>query len=368
MKRIVRWPIFLGLIAFWIAGPAWAQSNKIEVLERQLKERDKVILELLERVEALEKRTGVQRRNGTAQETQASPSNADTSKPGTVVVNEQDAERALERSLTREGAVLLRPGFLEIDPSFRYVRREDAAAGFISSGGGAIAGMTALEADRLTADLGLRLGLPWDAQLELGLPYRWGRIETLTSSSFATVDSDTQSGNGFGGVRVGIAKTLLREGVWQPDLVGRLTYRSESLDNSDIPLGDGFHRVEASLSALKRQDPVVFIGGLAYQHSFERDGIQPGDALTASFGGAIALSPESSLRLLVSGGYRWKTEFNGSRIPDSDQVLGTFSVGGSTLLAPGLLLDVALGIGLTEDSEDVSFSISIPFRVARPIF
>lgn len=374
----------LGLILAAVAltlftATAQAQDTPEQALTRKLQERDKVITELLERVEALERRVGVQRLATDPGETptqDAAPEGErDTAEdtrpaPGAVVVNESDAERALERSLTRAGALLLPSGYLEVEPSFTYARREDSTPILVSSGGPVLAGETERNSNSLTADLALRLGLPWDSQLEVGIPYRWREAETVNSVGFAPFDSTTQSGAGLGDLRIGLAKTLFREGLWRPDLVGRITWDTDTGETSDngVSLGGGFHELRGSLSAIKRQDPIAFVGGLSYEHSFENNLIQPGPTIGANVGGFIALSPETSLRLLVSGAYQDETELSGSEIVGSDQTLGTFVVGGSTLLAPGTLLNLSAGIGLTDDADDFSITLSLPIRFGEPLF
>lgn len=356
-----------------------AQDPRVEELERELKERDKVIIELLERVEALERRVGVQHTatdSGGAQEQDVSPATERGSaegvepRPGAVVVEEGAEERALERSLTRAGVLLLPSGVLEIEPGFIYARQEDTAPRVFASNGQVLAGETERNADSLTAGLAMRLGLPWDSQLEVGLPYRWRKVESVTNVGFVPTGSASQSGNGLGDVSVGLAKTLLRETLWRPDLVGRLTWDTDTGEMRDngVPLGGDFHSLRGSLTATKRQDPVAFVGGLSYEHVFEKDQIQPGPTVTVNFGSFIALSPETSLRLLFSGAYQDDTELSGSKIDGSDRTLGTLVIGGSTLLAPGTLLNLSAGIGLTDDADDLSISLSLPIRLGRPLY
>jgi hypothetical protein len=43
-------------------------------------------------------------------------------------------------------------------------------------------------------------------------------------------------------------------------------------------------------------------------------------------------------------------------------------VGGSTLLAPGTLLNLSAGIGLTDDADDLSIMLSLPVRLSDPLF
>lgn len=363
--------LFTGSARAQETGSARAQETP-ELLKRKLQERDKVISELLDRVEALEQRVGVEALKPDSGETPAAATGAaegTTPAPGTVVVSEEDAERALERSLTRAGAVLLPSGFLEVEPGFTYSRREDRTPAFVATPGGIVAGETERNSNSVTGNLALRLGLPWDSQLEIGLPYRWREVETVTSVGFAPVDASTQSGAGAGDISVGLATTLLREGLWAPDLVGRVTWDSDSGESDNgLSFGSGFQELRGSLSAIKRQDPIAFVGGLSYQHSFEKDDFQPGPAYTASFGSYIALSPETSLRFLLSGGYQDETEFLGEGINGSDRTLGTFTVGGSTLLAPGILMSLSAGIGLTDDADDFSITLSLPIRFGEPLF
>lgn len=352
---------FAFVLTLYTAG-AQAQDTRVDELERNLQERDKVINELLQRIEALERRVGVPRPAGAAPA--ATPAEKVGRAPGTVVVEEGAAERALERSLTREGALLLPPGVLEVEPSFTYSRREEDAPTFIPSGGVVLAGKTERKADTLTADLALRLGLPWSSQLELGLPYRWRKVESVTSVVFTPTDSSSQSAAGSGDVRVGLATTLLREGLWRPDLVGRVTWDTDTGKRQDnaVSLGGGFHELRGSLTAVKRQDPVAFVGGLAYQHSFEKDQLRPGRTISANFGSFIALSPETSLHLALSGAYQKETEFFGREIAGSDQTIATFVVGGSTLLGRGILLNLLAATGLTKDADDFSITVSLPIR------
>ena len=367
----------LGLTAFALTlftTAAQAQDTRVQELERELQERDKVIIELLERVEALERRVGVQRpaKDPTeAPEQDVAPRDlADSHAPGAVIVEKGAAERALERSLTRQGALLLPSGVLEVEPGFTYARQEDTTPTLVTSGSDVFAGETELNADRLTADLALRLGLPWDSQLEIELPYEWREVESVTNVGFSPTDSSSQSGAGLGDLRVGLAKTLLREGLWRPDLVGRFTWDTDTgrTGNNGVSLGGGFHELQGSLTAIKRQDPIAFVGGLAYEHTFKNDNIQPGPTVAANFGGFIALSPETSLRLLLSAAYQDETELSGSKIDGSDRTIGTFVVGGSTLLATGTLLNLSAGIGLTDDADDFSISLSLPIRLGGLLY
>ena len=344
-----------------LPGTAQSDNSTIPELEQQLKLRDEAIIELMERVDALEQRTGVQRSGkkpdeSSEQQSTTTPDNTSQQAPGAVIVEEADAERALERSLTVEGALLLPNGVVEVEPGFSYARREDTTPGFTTIGANVFASETEVNANIYTASLSLRWGLPWESQLEIGQSYREINAESNTSINFVPTSSRKQTTTDRGDLRIGFAKTLLREGLWQPDLVGRISWDSDS--GSD----ESFEELQVSLTAIKRQDPVTFIGGLAYQHAFEKHSVEPGSLFSTNLGALLALNPETSLRFLFSGVFQSETRQSGVEVDASNRTAASFVTGGSTLLARGMLLNLSISIGLTDDADDFSIALSLPIR------
>lgn len=346
-----------------------AEATTVEDLQRRLQQRDQVILELIERVEMLELETGVQ-----PARTKAVPSDRDRNAqgtatvadaaPGAVRVDASLAERALERSLTQDGALLLAPGVFEIEPRLSYGRQEDATPSFVMSGGGVVASKTERNSDSLSASLSLRLGLGWDSQLELAVPYRWRHVETATSVGFTPVQASSESGAGVGDVRLTLAKTLLHETSGWPDVIGRLSWDSDSgeTDDDGVALGGGYNEAQGGLSFISRQDPMVFISGLSYQYTYEKERVRPGGITAASFGSYIALNPRTSLNLQLSLARQGKTRLDGSPLAGTDRVLGSLVIGGASLVGRGTLLNLSLGVGLTDDADDFTVSLSLPMR------
>lgn len=364
MNRFYKiYPLFLIYLMLFAGIATTVQSAEptINELEQQIKLRDEAIIELLERVDALEQRTGVQRSNRPSTKASDKSSNESSQEkpaqaPGTVVVDEADAERALERSLTVEGALLLPAGVVELEPGFSYARREDSTPSFTTIGSNVFPSETEVNANIYTASLSLRWGLPWQSQLEIGQSYREINAESNTVINFEPTSSRKQTTTDRGDLRIGFAKTLLREGLSQPDLVGRITWDSDSGSN------DSFDELQLSLTAIKRQDPVTFIGGLSYQHAFEKHDIEPGTTVSTNLGALIALNPETSLRFLFSAAFQDETKQSGQEIDASDRTAASFITGGSTLLARGVLLNLSVGIGLTDDADDFSIGLSLPVR------
>lgn len=366
--RLVR-PFLLLFIL--VTSLVQAEESQTPSLLQKLQQRDQVIIELLERVEVLEKELGVQparskkrEKPDTDTQTQSQLQTINKDAPGVVVVDENMAERALERSLTRDGVLLLPSGVFEIEPRFAYARQENSTPSFVMSGGNVISSETERNSDSVTTGLSLRIGLPRDSQLEIGIPYRWRRTETVTNVNFVPIETSTRSGNGFGDVRITYAKTLLSEDTTYPDVIGRLTWDTDTGEISDngISLGGGFHEIQASLSFIKREDPVVFVSGLSYEYTFEENEIKPGATIAANVGSYIALSPQTSLNLVLALAYDDETKIAGNAIEGSDRVIGTLIVGGSTLISRGTLLNLSVGVGLTDDADDFSITVSLPIR------
>ena len=382
--------------------PARAQGQgsppSREELEHLLEVRDAVIRDLLRRVEELERRQGTATtavapapaappgpRTAAARapsvpsprpEATAAPSRAEAApaapaaaEPGRVVVDEEAAQRALERTLVQTGVLLLPPGQAEITPSFAYTRAEQEAAVALLSDGTTFVGNESLRRDIWDAELGLRFGLPFDAQLELDLPYySFVDQSTAISSGFAAVGERNGSGSGWGDLAVGLAKTLAHEGSWRPDLIGRVSWDTGTGDrfDDDVLLGGGTPALTFQLSAAKRQDPLVFAGALGYTRAFEQDRFRSGDALGYSLTAFLAASPETSLRFGFSQSFVGEAEFEGDRIRGSDYVSATLNLGASTTLggedAPGR----RGSIGLTDETPDFTIQVSLPIRFDLP--
>lgn len=313
---------------------------------------------------AAEAETPVQDVPAVGDESPPSNSGEKPSAPGAVEVDEEAAERALERTLTAGGALLLPFGQVEFEPSFNYTRRENdvpvaviQAAGLGAEGDEAFVGSRNVERDEFTPSVNLRVGLPFDAQFEIGLPYNIVQQEIQPSDN-------NNTGDAIGDLRVGIAKTLVREKGWVPDVLARVIYDSNTGDKSDngVALDGGFNSVTGQFVALKRQDPLAFVATASYEYSFEDDDIRPGDELTFTLGALLAASPETTLRAQLQQSFINDVKVNGRVINGTDQTQGVMVLGASSILGRGVLLDVAAGIGLTDSAPDYFVTVSLPIR------
>jgi len=329
-------------------------------LQRQLDQRDAIIADLLRRVLELESRVGA----GSAAPASAVPAalgepaewaesepepegaalaQGDTpppSAPGTFEVDEEAATRALERTLVREGALLLPFGELEVEPSLSYIRDERDTPTVVNG----FVGEEEFRRNTVDAKVDLRFGLPFDS---------------------AEIDEESESNTGFGDIELGFTKTLLRESGWRPDLFGNVNWNTRTGGGND-GVGTGFHELQGTLTAVKRIDPLVWVGGVSYQYAFEHDDIQPGPEIGLSLGTVLAVSPETSLRFFLLQTFADKVEAFGDEIPGSDQVSSSFEFGVSSVLSPRVLFDLSAEIGVTEDAPDFQIELSLPIRFNLP--
>jgi hypothetical protein len=283
---------------------------------------------------------------------------------GRLEVDEAAAQRALERTLTQAGALLLPAGTIEFTPSFSFARFEQNSPVLTTvvdprtSAPALVLGNQRVRTNDFTPSLGLRVGLKFDSQLELGLPYN--HVRTSTIDDFGNTDS--RRANGIGDLTVGLAKTFAREKGWTPDLVGRLTYNTGTgkMQSGLVNLGSGFRQLSAEVIALKRQDPLAFTASLAYGASFEEDSIKPGDLATLSLGAALAASPATSLQLAFTQVRRQRQELNGVKVPGSDQTYAIASIGASSVLTRDTTLVTQFGIGLGQDAPKYTVMIGLP--------
>jgi hypothetical protein len=292
-------------------------------------------------------------------------------KPGQFEVEQDELDRALERTLVQTGVLLLPVGQFEVEPFFSYTRRESDAPALAMLNGAPAGAEIEVRRNEFVSGQDLRFGLPFDSQVEFELPYRLVEQSTVTKVGFSERDETDAVGQGMGDFSIGLAKTLAREdGHWWPDLVGRITWDADTgkTSSNGVPLGSGFNELSGGLSAVKRQDPLAFVGGVSYETTFENDNVKPGDELGFTIGTVLAASPATSLRLALGQRFVDNSQVDGEGINGSESVIGTATFGASVILGRGMLLDVAADIGLTDDAPDYAARASLPIRFDMPVF
>jgi hypothetical protein len=370
----------------------------IEQLQKEVRERDAIIRNLVERVEKLERQagTGASATAGATRSvakshagapppapkvatvepaesmpaparpppsptssTGATQQAADTNPPapGQLEVSAEAAERALERTLVATGNLLVPNGFAEIEPTFSYARRE-------------VPTQVAFNVNRneLSWALDMRFGLPWESQFEISLPYNLMQQQVTNIELNPVQQVSNRWGNAFGDVMVGLAKTFVHESGWIPDLLGRVTYEIPTGPESSnqVPLISGRELLAFSLTATKRQDPLVFVATGGYAKAFETYHINLGDELNFLTGVFLASSPATSLRAVLQESFVKPVTINDVTFKGSDTVQTMLSFGASTILGRGVLVDLQVGAGLTSSAPKYSVILSGTYRFGMP--
>lgn len=365
----------IGLIAaepHAVHAQAPAEALTATELQQLLEQRDAVISDLLRRVQELETRVNAgeapppppvpDQPPAPAGATVAQDGVPPPAAPGTFEVDEEAVDRALERTLVREGALLLPVGAFEIEPNLSYSRDERNAPAITQD---LFIGNTEFRRDIVDAGVTLRFGLPFDSQLDVEIPYAFTNDQFVTSVGFAEETETSNSASGLGDITLGFTKTLFRERGLLPDLVGNVSWDTMTGDE-DEAIGSGFHEVGATLTAVKRVDPLVWVGSVSYTRAFEEDEIQPGDEFGISLGTVLAVSPETSLRFFLQQVFADEFEVDGDTVEGSNQVASTFEFGVSSVLSPRALLDFSAQIGVTDDAPDFVVGVSLPLRFDFP--
>ena len=382
-----RLTTLLALLGSALSGSitAHAQSSEatIEELQKELRQRDAIIQDLLRRVERLERQVGTG--TSAAQSPVAGPTGsvatepaestpgpagpkispaspagatqqaADTNPPapGQLEVSAEAAERALERTLVATGNLLVPKGFAEVQPLFSYARREQPTQAVFN-----------VNRNEFSWALDMRFGLPWESQFEIGLPYNLAQQQVTNITVTPPQQLANSWGNSFGDLTVGLAKTFVHESGWIPELLGRIAYEiptgPESRNN--VPLPSDRSLLAFSLTATKRQDPLVFVATGGYAKSFQTDQINLGDQVNFLTGVFLASSPETSLRAVLQNSFVQAVRINDVTFRGSDTVQAVLNFGVSSILGRGILADLQVGTGLTSSAPKYSVTLSGTYR------
>jgi hypothetical protein len=268
-----------------------------------------------------------------------------TARPSTAAVatasptDDEEIERALERTLVREGALVLPAWSFQLTSQFSYAHWDKIQEPFVSNS--------------YSGALSVAMGLPWQSQISVSVPYVFsqGRDGNPSSSGLADV--------GFL-----LSKELLIENGTVPNLVGSVGWTSPTSRSSavgPIPYVSGF---QAGFTASKRLDPlVVFLSG-SYFSAAEVAGIQfnPADVVGGRIGASLAISPATAITAGFNAAYLTDTHSADLVLPNSDRLLSSVDVGFNTLLWNRTMLSITTQFGITGHTPDFRVITALPIR------
>ena len=352
----------------------------------QADERDALIQELRQRIEALEKERG-EKPAPPPPPTTAAPSQPTAAPPPAPAAapppagagprppapaptpsaseeagREDEGGRALERTLVREGGLVLPRRVFEVETRFQYTYRATQGLNLVTVNGVAQVAQQDVRRDELEGSLAVRAGLPASFQAEARLPY----VSLYQNRATGGAATESEHVSGWGDVELSLTKQLATQR--RGGLLGSLMFKPASGrdDFGRLSPGTGFPQLQTTLNAVAREDPLVFFVSPSYTWIIRREksgvGVDPGDVIGLKAGTLLAASPETSLRASLELSRTGRTRIAGGAIPGSDTTVGILELGLAKLLTRRTLLDVSIGIGITPDAPDFRLRLALPIR------
>ena len=248
-----------------------------------------------------------------------------------------------------------------------------------------------------------RYGVSKRMELEAKLPYVYIHSDTVSREIFTGAAQDrvfNARGSGMGDVELTGRYQINRGGADKPFYIAWLRYKSRTgrdlfdvttdcvtrcVANTtgtglplDLPTGSGFNAVQPGITWLYPSDPVVFFGSLSYLHNFKRSDvsrrvlggqteflgdIEAGDILGFNLGMGLALNEKAAISIGYDTSIVGKTKQDGEEVAGAVRTtLGTLLLGGTYRFSDRMSLNVALGVGITRDTPDMTFTARVPIN------
>lgn len=388
------------------------QQKEFEKQKQIIAEQGEELKRLNARIDSLSKQT-IQKK--------ISPSPQPTSRPQVIAATNQTSQNNLPKQLPTKpvgqappeskerkrppeiprvsdtvGGVLTQKGKIVFEPAVEYSYTDNNrvfldAFTFLPSIAIGLIDLRQVKRHTIIGSLGTRYGVTNRLEMEFRVPYvyRSDKQRSRPVSVGAGVDETfNATGNDIGDLEFS-ARYQLNNGLdgW-PILVanmvatmptGKSPFEIEyvaaegvpgAVFPTELPTGSGFFSISPSITALFPTDPAVFFANLSYNYNMETSetfpgetenvDIDPGDAIGLSFGMSFALNERSSFSLGYSHKHTFNTEINDQTIEGSEVDIGQFLVGYSYKYNLKTVINLSLGIGATDDAQDINLTLRLP--------
>jgi hypothetical protein len=298
------------------------------------------------------------------------------------------SQKAQDQALLERGAILLRPGALQVEPGIEYSR--------FGSNAVQISGVTifdaiiigtirvdAAERDVLTGTLRLRAGVINRVQVDATVPYVHRRDTEILGVGTANVTQRVISAHGIGDVEFGISGQPLIGRGWIPNILVRGSMRFPTGTNAfEIPTelvpgtvstrrpvrpatGSGFFAVSGTVTAVLPIDPVVLFLGGGYTVSIPREftgfgRISPGDQFQFFAGLNFALNERVSFNFSFVNQRAYSTKRDGETLLNTQATDARVVLGTSVGITSNINVVMNAGIGLTSQAPNFTFFVAVP--------
>ena len=266
-----------------------------------------------------------------------------------------------------KGGVLLPKGKFQIEPSVTYSH--------VSSNRVALSGFSVFDVifigqirsdeikrDIISPTLNMRYGVARNLQAELQIPGQYQRQELL-SGPIDNRQSSVDSQMGLGDLQGGMFYQFAHEnGLW-PNMIANVRLKAPT--GAFPKFGSGAWGLRSGLLLVKSSDPVALFTNLGYVLNFPTHlnglSINPGNSFEYSAGIAYALNYNLSFNGSFEQIFIGESETNGTRVKGSRLVVANLKAGLTYAITRQLAVDFTVGSGLTEDSPDLTVSVSVPY-------
>jgi len=379
------------------------QSAKLELLQAQLSEQQDIIASLRDAVgeEILEMQRGGSAISGIGAASQA----AEPPQPVGEAPKRETRAPEVARIFS-EPTALTRGGDFVLEPSIQ--------SAYWASDRVALVGYTVIPAvliglvdvrrvktNNMVGSLTARFGVGNRMEYEVRVPYLYTNVDTVSREILTGSAQDNvfnAKGDGLGDIDATVRFQFNKGDYSKPFWLGWLRYRFNTgtdpfevttdcvqrcVANTtgtglplELPTGTGFNAAQAGVTWLYASDPAVFFGGVSYLHNFPRDNltrtlllgeqeplgeIAPGDIFGFNVGMGLSLNEKASFSIGYDQSIIGRTKQNGVAVPGSVRsTLGNLLLGVSYRYNPTSTLNLSVGVGVTRDTPDVSFTMRAP--------
>lgn len=270
------------------------------------------------------------------------------SKDDSVPIGEAPEKHTAEDIFLRSQKVLLAPGEVTADLGIFFSRSDTL---FLVAMDGSVA-LANFERRAFTSTVQARVGIFDETEAFIGTSY-----SRETGNTFVGAQTISRSTRGrLGDVRLGVRRTLLKEGRGRPNLIATI-FAAIPTDRPWYAIGGGF-------TFVKSFDPVVVYADASYLRRFNQDFTEvtrlvPRDQLAISVGYALALNDSLSINASVSGAFSGHTRFAIGNLRRQDTYSVSFGL--TSWLTKGLYIEPTVGIGLNGPAHNFTFGVTVPY-------
>ena len=278
---------------------------------------------------------------------------------------ETQAQRLAPR--VEKGGVLLRKGRTQVEPTISYSH--------ISKNRIGLSGLSIydvifigeiraeeVERDLFTSSVNIRHGVTNKVQVDVELPAQLQREDTF-GGPIEERSQSTSYYRGLNDISTGVFYQFMNESSRRPGMIAHARVKAPL---GEAPrFGSGVWAVKTGLVMVKSSDPVALFSNMAYTYTFpgqvNRVDINPGNSFEYNVGLAYALNYHLAANASFEQIFVTPALQNGAAIAGSRLVLANFKAGLTYAITKNFSVDASVGTGLTEDSPDVTVSISFPY-------